>query len=278
MRRFAAPRAARWAMLALVVEASTGIAADIRSPSLALPATDFARGIAIPGEEKLDSRLRSLVVPGPPPRHAPRLARLPLPSVRGSKVRVFVRLASISSRDLTVLARAGFRADRVIPEHGLVRGSVRAKDLRRLAALDVVRSVAPVRGGFLRAGAVTSEGDVAARAPQARATGFDGTGIKVGVISDGVDHLAQSVASGDAPPGTGVPAGAGCAAGRGDEGTAMLEIVHDLAPGATLLFSQGVSDQIAFVDSVDCLRAAGAQVIVDDIGFIDEPFFEDGMV
>src|SRR5689334_25185630 len=100
MRRFAAPRAARWTMLALVLEASTGVAADIRSPSIALSATDLARGIAIPGDEKLDSRLRSLVVPGPPPRRPPRLARLPLPSVRGSKVRVFVRLASISSREI----------------------------------------------------------------------------------------------------------------------------------------------------------------------------------
>jgi hypothetical protein len=58
----------------------------------------------------------------------------------------------------------------------------------------------------------------------------------------------------------------------------MLEIVHDLAPGATLRFSEGFSDKLAFVDSIDCLRDAGARVIVDDIGFLDEPFFEDGPV
>src|SRR2546428_276406 len=112
----------------------------------------------------------------------------------------------------------------------------------------------------------------------ARATGFDGSGITVGVISDGIDHIAQSVVTGNVPAGTGVPGGFGCAAGRGDEGTAMLEIVHDLAPGATLLFSEGLSDKVSFVDSITCLRNAGAQVIVDDVGFFDEPFFEDGMV
>jgi subtilisin family serine protease len=150
--------------------------------------------------------------------------------------------------------------------------------LRELAAVGLVRTITPVRPGHLQVGSVTSEGDAAAQGPQARATGFDGTGVKVGVISDGVDHLAQSISTGNLAAGTGVPAGTGCAAGSGDEGTAMLEIVHDLAPGATLMFSQGLSDKLAFVDSVNCLETNGAQVIVDDLGFFDEPYFQDGMV
>jgi hypothetical protein len=90
----------------------------------------------------------------------------------------------------------------------------------------------------------------------------------------------QSIASGNLPAGTGLPPFASntCGAGAGDEGTAMLEIVHDLAPGATLRFSEGISDKLQFIDSIDCLRDAGAAVIVDDIGFFDEPFFEDGIV
>jgi hypothetical protein len=44
------------------------------------------------------------------------------------------------------------------------------------------------------------------------------------------------------------------------------------------MFSEGFSDKVAFTDSLLCLRNAGAQVIVDDIGFFDEPFFQDGMV
>jgi subtilisin family serine protease len=229
-----------------------------------------------PGDEKLDSGLRALVAPEPLPAvQSPTLVPLPVTGMRGAEAHVYVRVDSASDDDLAHLAEAGLRADRVSLEHGLVRGWLDAADLRRLASVGVVRSITPVRPGVLRALVPDTAGDNAARGPQARATGFDGTGVKVGVISDGVDHLASI---GDMPAGTGVPAGAGCRAGSGDEGTAILEIVHDLAPGATLVFSQGLSDKLGFIDSVNCLRNAGAQVIVDDIGFFDEPYFEDGMV
>jgi subtilisin family serine protease len=229
--------------------------------------------LAIPTDAKLDSQLRRRVT-GPSTS-----ALVPL-RTRGSKERVLVRVASTASGDLRTLRRAGLRIERVSATHDLVRGRIRKKDLSRLAALDVVRSVSPARRGHLRAGSVLTEGDAAANAPQARATGFDGTGVIVGVISDGIDHVAQSIATGNLAAGTGLPPFAPntCAAGAGDEGTAMLEIVHDLAPGAILRFSEGLSDKLQFVDSIDCLRTTGANVIVDDIGFFDEPFFEDGIV
>jgi hypothetical protein len=59
--------------------------------------------------------------------------------------------------------------------------------------------------------------------------------VVVGVISDGIDHMADAQLSGDLPNVT-VPSG-GCRRGSGDEGTALLEIVHDVAPGAQLLFA-----------------------------------------
>src|SRR5207249_11269698 len=123
----------------------------------------------------------------------------------------------------------------------------------------------------------TTEGDAASRADLVRAQGYDGSGIVVGVISDGVDNGEQARATGDLPPIT-VPDDPRCRRGHGDEGTALLEIVHDLAPGARPLFSQGIDSSVGFIESVDCLVAAGANVIVDDVGFFDEPFFEDGPV
>jgi hypothetical protein len=57
----------------------------------------------------------------------------------------------------------------------------------------------------------------------------------------------------------------------------MLEIIHDLAPGARLLFA-APRTSVEMVAAIDALAAAGAQVIVDDLVFTDEPKFEDGPI
>ena len=64
----------------------------------------------------------------------------------------------------------------------------------------------------------------------------------------------------------------------GDEGTAMLEIVHDIAPNASLSFHDCGWNVLEFNQAIDALADAGCRVIVDDIGWTDEPFFEDGVV
>ena len=67
-------------------------------------------------------------------------------------------------------------------------------------------------------------------------------------------------------------------AGSGDEGTAMLEIVYDLAPKAELGFC-GASTELVMIDCVNRLSDEfGADIIVDDLGFYYEPYFEDGPV
>ena len=130
----------------------------------------------------------------------------------------------------------------------------------------------------------TSEGDIAHRADRARRQyGVDGTGIGIGVLSDGVDTLAERQASGDLPatvtvlPGQARPS----EPKEGetyDEGTAMLEIVHDLAPGADLYFATGGNGQAQFATNIEALCDAGADVIVDDIGYITEAVFQDDIV
>ena len=54
------------------------------------------------------------------------------------------------------------------------------------------------------------------------------------------------------------------------EGTAMLEIVHDLAPGAQLFFAN-FDTGMSFSQAVDFL-AANTDVAVDDVGFFTPPF------
>jgi len=106
----------------------------------------------------------------------------------------------------------------------------------------------------------TSEGDVAHNAGLAR-TNFsvDGAGVKVGVLSDGVDSLATVQGSGDLPS-TVTTVGTGVASG--DEGTAMLEVVYDLAPGAQLFFATALDSAANFASNILALEAAGCQVIV----------------
>ena len=142
-------------------------------------------------------------------------------------------------------------------------------------------------------GSVNSEGDTQLRAATARSTyGVDGSGVKVGVVSDSYDadasaatHAAADVASGDLP-GAGNPCGhttpvqnlAEGTASDIDEGRAMAQIVHDLAPGAALaVASRGASEE-EMASRIRALSTAGAAVIVDDITFFAEPFFQDGPI
>src|SRR5207249_3668681 len=105
-----------------------------------------------------------------------------------------------------------------------------------------VHAIRTVDPAVTRVGAVTTEGDAASRADALRAQGLDGTGVVVGVISDGIDSLTDAQATNDLPD-VQVPNDLRCQKGAGDEGTALLEIVHDLAPGAKLLFSGPSSRQ-----------------------------------
>lgn len=61
-----------------------------------------------------------------------------------------------------------------------------------------------------------------------------------------------------------------------DEGRAMLQIIHDIAPGADLYFRTGVLGAVDMAVGIDELVNAGCDLIVDDITYITQPFFEDG--
>ena len=95
------------------------------------------------------------------------------------------------------------------------------------------------------------------------------------MISNGVATLAERQASGDLPARVTVLPGQ---EGTGDEGTAMLEIVHDLAPDAELYFATGFSGRAQFAANIEALCEAGADVIVDDIGYYLEANFQDGII
>ncbi|HZW35120.1 MAG TPA: S8 family serine peptidase, partial [Isosphaeraceae bacterium] len=113
--------------------------------------------------------------------------------------------------------------------------------------------------------------------------GVDGTGVTVGVLSDSVSQyaggLANSYSTGDLNPNTPVNVIQDGAAGGTDEGRAMLENVHDVAPGASLAFATAEGGDLAFANNIQKLATTGkANLIADDIGYADEPFFQDGVI
>jgi uncharacterized repeat protein (TIGR01451 family) len=148
--------------------------------------------------------------------------------------------------------------------------------IRRAAAGPLLASLGrlPYLGLFSFAGTVQTEGDVAHEADQLRAAGIDGTGINIGVLSDGVDSLNSLFTAGELPQVTVIPN----QAGSGTEGTAMLEIIHDMAPGANLFFATGGGGQVQMEANIMALHQAGCQIIVDDIGYPLEAAFQDGFV
>lgn len=63
-----------------------------------------------------------------------------------------------------------------------------------------------------------------------------------------------------------------------DEGRAMIQIVHAVAPGAGLAFYTADNTEADFASGIETLATQGAKVIADDVGYYDEPFFQDGIV
>lgn len=113
--------------------------------------------------------------------------------------------------------------------------------------------------------------------------GVDGSGVKVGVIAAGIAHYAD--VAGETPdpklPGSITVHPTLGGSSSGDRGTAMLEVVHSVAPGAELFFagdptSGGRMTAAQMREAIAWMMDSGVDVIVDAVDFYDEPFFEDG--
>lgn len=126
----------------------------------------------------------------------------------------------------------------------------------------------------MAAGIAMTAGDEILKTDQLRnITSGDGAGIKVGVISNGVKHLTDSQKTGDLPSDVHV-----LKEGKQDEGTAMLEIIHDIAPNASLYYADYGDNEVKFNAAIDSLIKAGCNIIVDDVGLFEVPYFEDGLI
>ncbi len=163
------------------------------------------------------------------------------------------------------------------PDWNLMAGWVEETRLEEMALLPEVAFLLTVDPPRFRTGSVTSAGDALHNGPTARtAYGVDGGSARVGVISDGVSNASSAQATGDLPTPLDIVNGQ---SGSGDEGTAMLEIIHDLAPGAPLSFHAAGANVIAFKNAINAMvTMTNCKVICDDVGWYTEPFFEHSQI
>lgn len=214
----------------------------------------------------------------------------------GGRVVVEVGFEHGAAATVEQLRAAGAAILDVSRRYQTVTAAARPADLHGIADVPRVEGVTEVLTPIVRGvdcgGLVRSEGDIQLAAAAARSTyGVDGSGVTVGVLSDSFDrnasaatHAAEDVASGDLP-GSGSPCGTTTPVGLlddsvsgSDEGRAMAQIVRDLAPGAAIDFATAFVSETAFADSIRELWEGGAEVIVDDVAYYAEPFFQDGPV
>jgi len=189
--------------------------------------------------------------------------------------------------------------------------------VNRIGAAAALGELVSIRASMPRARGVmvTSQGDFAQRSDVLRSsnTGLNGAGVTVGILSDSFDCYGVYDKPGSGVPASGVrgyaPFGFATDDARfdetngylpasvhvlaevpcmqygqplllpfADEGRAMMQIVHDVAPGAALAFHTADNSEADFAAGISALAAAGATVIADDVGYFDEPFFQDGII
>lgn len=204
------------------------------------------------------------------------------------------------------LASSGVKIIRSYPNYGRVYVSVKnlsaLHDLARVPEVVMIRAAAkPRTRGVSSSIGVDGRASRAERVDVARTnSGKLGTGQKIGILSDsfaattGVRSVLTSPPAGTSGtltnainqisndlPATvelledfagdeyGLPA---------DEGAAMGELVHDVAPNAALAFHTAFISEADFAQGITDLRNAGCTVIVDDVSYFDEPVYQDGIV
>jgi len=189
-------------------------------------------------------------------------------------VEVFLYCNEVSDGNHEQLLDLGLIVEAVNEDLKIIQGWLPYENLEAAAEMGFVVKVTPPSYAHTRVGSVTTQGDAVIGADDARDSfGVDGSGIKICVISDGVDGISFSQATGDLPGfiEIGNPGG-------GDEGTAILEIIYDIAPGADLAFHTAFPSSLQFLDAIDFFTNINCDIIIDDVGFPSEPYFQDGAV
>lgn len=209
--------------------------------------------------------------------------------VRGDGIVIHAASTADPRALLAELTAIGLRGGAV--SGNLVSGTLPADSI---GALETLRHLAVARPAMAttsrelalrsravgRRGSVSSQG-VAAMQVDRVPSSIDGRGTRVGIVADSFDCLggrAQDTASGDLPAEVEIlddSYTAGCT----DEGRALAQMVHDVAPRSQLGFHTGFNGQADMAEGIrELARDFAADVITDDVLYFDEPFFQDGVL
>jgi hypothetical protein len=190
--------------------------------------------------------------------------------------------ANVTTPLLNSIRKAGGTIVNYHEQDHAIRAYIPLQKIEGIAAQPEINSISPAVKATTNAVQINREGRKAHAADTAR-TAFNvtGSGVKVGVISDSIDNGANALKaafnSGAMPkallkvlPGQ---------EGEGDgEGLAMAEIVHAIAPGATVVFASGFGGPAQMAANIRAMQKAGCKIIVDDVSYFNESPFQDGPI
>jgi hypothetical protein len=215
---------------------------------------------------------------GTAPRPYAPLLRSGVSLLPGGRILVDIN-ATVTATVLANIQKLGGTIVNSFAQYQAIRAEIPIESLEGIAGLTEVNAIRPGAVAVSNIGSATSEGDVGHQANFVRSTyNASGAGVKVGVISTSDLGLKQSQSTLDLGFVTELPGQSGLGLPGGDpgEGTAMMEIVHDLATNAQLFFATGLLGDINTAASI-CSMATnyGCQIIIDDITSVYEsPFHE----
>jgi hypothetical protein len=191
--------------------------------------------------------------------------------------------ARTRERVTLILEADALQQDKVVLHEGLVRHRRGRLHEVSVPANKVTALLNALPSGVLarlpyphQAVAVTGQGVAITGAADMQTLGNSAAGIKIGVIDLGFASLSTSQASGDLPP-TGpnlsITDYTGTGTGGTNHGTNVAEIVHDMAPGASLYLAK-IANEVQLGQALDDMAAVGVKVINHSVAWYGAAFYD----
>lgn len=188
-------------------------------------------------------------------------------------------LSSLLDPDQWLNLQAYSQAYYILPQGGFSSISLQASTTAGLALVETIASGTAVLSGTTNNTAAKALGVTTAVAEYTvpgTGAALTGAGLTIGILSDSFNLTggeAAAIAAGDLPAAALINILKEGSSGK-DEGMAMAEIIHSIAPGATIDFYTATNSETDFAAGITALAKAGATIIVDDVIYTGEPFFQ----